>query len=171
MSGAYYLVYKKLQRNILSSFVWIYSTISFGSFVGYFLELLPNLSHRIVAFGFFMFATISILIARKKMNSRTQTANFVEFFALPMYIISIASGITGNFISDMMFCSVIFGLFWLGSRLESSIYYVNGFIALVVYLFYMNSEYFVDLLSWPVSLVLIGTILIATSNFLVQKRK
>lgn len=66
MSGVYYLVDKKLQRNILSSFVWIYSIISFGSFVGHFLELLPDLSHRIVAFGFFIFATISILIARKK---------------------------------------------------------------------------------------------------------
>lgn len=105
------------------------------------------------------------------MNNRTQTANFVEFFALPMYIISIASGITGNLITDIMFSGIIFGLFWLGSKLESSIYYVNGFVTLIIYLFYMNSEYFVDLLSWPVSLVLIGTILIATSNFLVQKRK
>jgi hypothetical protein len=170
LSVYYFLLDKFFKNTIIHLFAWFYLALSLCAMVLYFASEFEYISYRVWCFIFFLFSAILLSFAHKIKAKRPVTSQVMELAGVPFYMIVIWAGITKNRFTDLLFCFVILSIIYLGQRMNNKIYLCFGFCGMAIYASYINSRYFPNLISWPIFLVIAGTIISITAAYL-QMRK
>jgi hypothetical protein len=163
-----------LKSNVLNIFTVIFATIAFYSLffwltkerlVMFRVEELWSWSTVVVGLSY-----LGIGYALKN-TSRAVSGNLwwsvgITIFLPGVWAVSIVS--IHNILSEILFLLILIAVLYLSSYFRSLSFLVVGTIYLIVFILYLTSVYFAEVLTWPVALILVGLAMIGVGYLVVN---
>ena len=142
----------QLFLSVLFAVAWLASTFSWLDFDGDFSALVIGVSGLLVTW-------------------RIDQTRFRGFAPLAWFSFAMATAfgayglLEGEFPFDFLLIGVAAGLIHLGVQARSRALLVAGVVSMLGYLGHFTDEYFADLLSWPIALIVTGLLMLGVSGY------
>lgn len=120
------------------------------------------------------FAALVIGISGLMVSWRINTTAYRSIAPLTFFVFGalVAFGafdlVEGEFPLDFSLAGVAGALLYAGVVARSRSLMVTGVLAMLAFLGYLTNEYFADMLSWPVALIVMGLLMLALSSYAVK---
>lgn len=172
LAAVYLLTDLKLKSKLFTTATYLFSSISYFALVSLFFEQV-NIEDGFRIFYTFMLVYALPLIGLPRVLApgfRSKTYSFFEglgYFILFSSVFGILLYTLFEILAILVYISGVF----LGSYLKSKTIIVHSFIAITLFILYINFRYFADVISWPLALIFSGFILILSSYLFTKIRE
>jgi hypothetical protein len=161
-----------LESNLFTTATYIFGTISYFSFVGWFFQVQEYILDFRTTWTFTAIYGVILIILPHilELDFREKTYKFFEMIGYLVFFISLFGIVFDTRLEILAFFVYAFGIF-LGSRIKSPSLLTVSFLAITSYILYVNDRYFTGLIGWPLGLILSGFVLILSGYIFSQMNK
>lgn len=158
--------YFLLKRNIFLLFSIIFGTWLFFAFTSFLVAGNPVFDWRFYAYRALVIGLMFLLLGHSFRNLPRESALTGQLFGFGIFIFLGAALALGGWeptqsaLWELLFPGIVFAVIFLSIPLKSKSFLIIGALYLMAYIIKITSEYFSQSFGWPLSLVVLGFLLI-----------
>jgi hypothetical protein len=162
-----------VRNNIFTLFSWVFATLAYWSAFYWITTGSDSVDlYRLDRWAMLALATIYLLFwYMLKDTSKNFTARYMYFVGVGLFLASIFALVQDFVWLESLYSLVILAAFYLSTVLKSRVLLGFATLDLIVYIFYITSRYFVDVVSWPIALIVVGFLLVGIAYGVVTINK